>query len=250
MLTKNIFRIPREKSSAGILTFSFLLAVFSSLHFKWPNLLIALISYLLFLLTFDFLFENSAKPFNINYIMIVLLDAVPIFIAIALNGMIVLLGILPSLICASIYLLYAIRRKGRSVQALVLGSSILAGFYYYFASILSWLGFAKSLIGFLLFSYNAAEVLYVESKLKFRNIDPKYSFAIFLTSFLAFIYLPLYFVLPLVEPSVRFFVNVFKNRKFSNYEEINMFGIKEFARYSLFFIFLCIITVIYEVKII
>ncbi len=250
MFPKNTFRLPREKSSAGILTFSFLLAVFSSLNFKWSSFLLALISYLLFLLTLDFLFENSAKPWNINYMVTFLLDAVPIFIAIALNGMIVLLGILPSLICTSVYLIFAVRRKGRSVQALVLGSSILAGLYYYFTSILSYLSLTKALIGFLLFSYNAAEVLYVESRLTFRNINPKYPFLIFLASFLAFIYLPLYFVLPLIEPSLRFFANIFKNRKFSKYEEINVLGFKEFIRYSLFFIFLCLITVIYELKII
>ncbi len=250
MPNNSIFRFPKEKSSAGILTFSFLLAIFSSLNFKWPSFLLALISYLLFLLTFDFLFENSVKPFNISYIAILLLDVAPIFVSIALNGMIVLLGFLPSLVCAAIYLYYAIKRKGRSAQALVLGSSILASLYYYFTSILSGLNLTKVLIGFLLFSYNTAQVLYVESRLTFRKISPKYPLVIFLISFLAFIYLPLYFVIPLIEPSLTLSINAFKNRKLNKYEEINALGIKEFIRYFAFFIVLCSITVLYELNII
>jgi len=94
---KTVFKIPREKSSAGILTFSFLLAIISSLNFKWTNFFIALFSYFMFLLTFDYLFKNSSNPFKTNYMFVLFLDALPVFLAFFVSGIKVILGLLPSL---------------------------------------------------------------------------------------------------------------------------------------------------------
>ncbi|MGC8600407.1 MAG: hypothetical protein ACP5LX_05080 [Nitrososphaeria archaeon] len=242
---KTVFKIPQEKSSAGILTFSFLLAIISSLKFKWTDFFIALISYFLFLLTFDYLFKNASNPLKINYMLVLFLDALPVFLAFLLVGTKVILGLLPSLVCIGLYFNCSLKRKGRSTKAIVIGSSIIAGFYYYFSSIFGVLTLERILIGFMFFIYNAAQVLYIESKLNFRYVNPAYPLVIFLTSFLVIIFLPFYFIVPLIEPLIKLSVNIFKNAKISKYEDINSLGVKEFARYVLF-IFILSSVVLYS----
>jgi hypothetical protein len=245
MKFKDIFKIPQEKSSAGILTFSFLLAIVSSLNFKLMNFFIALFSYFMFFLTFDYLFKNSSNPFKTNYMFVLFLDALPVFLAFLLSGIKVILGLLPSLVCIGLYFNYAFKREGRSTKAIVVGSSIISGLYYYFSSIFGTLTLERILIGFIFFIYNAAQVLYVESKLNFRHVNPVYPLIIFLTSFLAIIFLPFYFIVPLFEPLIKLSANVFKNTKISKYEDINLLGVKEFARYILF-IFILSFLVLYS----
>ena len=245
---RRVFRLPRERSSLGILTFSFLLAVISALNFKLSLLTAASSSFLLFLLTFDFLFENSMKPLSASYLAALSLDAVPIAASIALRGFIVLEGLIPSLTCTALYLYLAAERKGRSVKGMVLGSSILAGLYFYFDSVLGSLSPFSIAVGFMLFIYNAAEVVYVESRLAFRKVSPKIPLAVFLASFLSLMYLPYYFAVPLLEPLFKNALNALRNEKISRYEEINELGLKEFIRYSVFFALLCSASLIYELK--
>ena len=154
MKFKNVFKIPQEKSSAGILTFSFLLSIISSLNFKLTNFFIALFSYFMFLLTFDYLFKNSSNPFKTDYIFVLFLDAIPVFLAFLLNGIKVILGLLPSLVCIGLYFNYAFKREGRSTKAIVVGSSIISGLYYYFSSIFGTLTLERILIGFIFLIYN------------------------------------------------------------------------------------------------
>ncbi|MGC8558762.1 MAG: hypothetical protein ACP5NC_07235 [Nitrososphaeria archaeon] len=225
-----IFRIPHAKSSMMILTAAALLAFLSEPSYN--GIAILIISYLLFLFTFDYLFENSNRPFRMNYVLTILLDLVPVIAALLIYGLRIILSLSPSAILVLIYVLLSYKRLGRSTVALAVGSAILSGFYLYFCSIIGPLNFSKIMIGVMFVMYTVSQVIYVESRMAFRMISPYIPAALTLMMVVPAAFLPIYFLVPVIEPVIKTIHAIFDLKRISEYKMIERLGRIEAIRYS------------------
>ncbi|MGC9209527.1 MAG: hypothetical protein ACP5GH_06810, partial [Nitrososphaeria archaeon] len=198
------------------------------------GLLLSLISYAIFLLTYEPLFGILSTRPRASQLVLLLPDAAPPLFAIALKGLRVLAGLLPSALLLSGYLWLSLRGRGRSAEDMVLGSSALAGLYFYYLSLLGPISPLGVVVGIVFLAYNASQVLYVESRLSFRSLSPEWPLAALLPGLLAGLFISPCLLIPLAEPLVKATSNALNNRKISGYEEIRRLGKAELARYVIF----------------
>ncbi|MGC8662145.1 MAG: hypothetical protein ACP5TZ_06575 [Nitrososphaeria archaeon] len=237
-----IFRIPHAKSSMVILTAAALLAFLSEPSYN--GIAILIISYLLFLFTFDYLFENSNRPFRLNYVLTILVDLAPVIAALLFYGLRVVLSLAPSAILVLIYVILSSKRLGRSTVALAVGSAILSGFYLYFCSIIGPLSFSEIMIGVMLVMYTVSQVIYVESRMAFRRISPYIPAALTLMIVVPAVLLPIYFLVPIIEPVVKTVHAIFDLKKISEYKMIERLGRTEAIKYAFFLLLMSVSVVL------
>lgn len=244
---EGVFRLPHAKSSLVILTTALVLSYISQLKFNATGLLLSFISYILYAFTFEYLFAGASDPFRPQYLIVVLIDVLPALVTILFRGYMVALFLAPSAIFIAIYIVYAINKRGRDVAAMVAGSTALAALYFYFCISMGPVDALDLLVGALFLLYNASQVLYVESRLGFKRVNPGLPVIFILAMLATLFFLPLYFAIPIIEPAIKVTYGMRRNKKVSKYPDISKLGIKEAMRYSLFFVLLAISIVVYRV---
>jgi len=224
--------LPREKSVLGILTFSYLLAVATSLKVLSPApLALATAAYLLHLFTFDMVFYAPNKA---RFYFLTVFNFLPYLAAAALgwwNPVAYAVG----LIFFVAYTVLMHLGRGRAVEGVVTGTALLASLFLVVKAITAQqLGPRDYLIYALFTTYPVATAYYVESRLAFRDVKPHTALRIWtpVAVFVALLWPPS--LLASAEPFYKFLKNIKTNVKYSQYVDIVKMGWRELARSALF----------------
>ncbi|MEM4650234.1 MAG: hypothetical protein QW086_00235 [Pyrobaculum sp.] len=231
--------LPREKSVLGILTFSYLLAVATSLPYLSPlPLALATLAYLLHLFTFDPVFYAKTPR---QFYALTSLNFLPYIAAAALgwwNPITYAVGLL-------FFVSYATlmhRGRGRSVEGVVTGTALLSSTFLLVKAVVTHQLGPKDYLLYLLFvGYHVATAYYVESRLAFRNVKPHMALYVWapVAVFAALLWPST--LLASAEPLYKFLKNVKSNVKYSRYEDITKMGWKELARSAFFTALLAVV---------
>jgi len=243
-----LFRPPRAPSSIGIIAIALFLALFT----QWPpsaiGLVLSLVAFLSSLFTLQYLFDNSPRPLSPAFISLVIVDSIPYLIGMASDGLRVLIYMVPSIIMFATYILLAVKRRGRETAALVLGSTALAAFFFGFSALMNTLSQFDISVGFLLLIYNAAEVLFVESRLSFRKVGGYVPLIALMPALLVLLFYPWYFLIPMFEPLIKGLRWLKGGHKVNGYNQISRLGRTEAIRYAIFFVMLVLVVLTYEYR--
>ncbi|RFA97125.1 hypothetical protein [Pyrobaculum aerophilum] len=223
--------LPREKSVLGILTFSYLLAVATSLP---PQSLLGAVlftvAYATHLLTFDPIFYGRKWS---RIIALLGINTAPYLISMAFDrGDFVVYGAGALLLAAYLWLMRI--GLGRSVQGVIIGTALLSyTFIIGKAMLMHSIALKDVALALFFIGYHVSTAYYVESRLAFRKVSPLWSSAAWLLTLATTLPLWWALVIPALEPSVKFLLNTVKNVKVSRHEDIVKMGWRELARSAL-----------------
>lgn len=224
--------LPREKSVVGILTFSYLLAVATSLQVsELLPLALATLAYLLHLSTFDMVFYSRSF---VRFYSLAMLNFLP-YIAAAALGWWEPAAYAIGLFFFVAYAVLMHTGRGRTVAGVVTGTALLSSTFLLVKAIAAHQLEPRDYLLYLLFvGYHVATAYYVESRLAFRNVKPHAALYVWIpaAALAAALWPPS--AVAALEPTYKFLANVRRNVKYSRYEDITKMGWREFARSALF----------------
>ncbi|AET32228.1 hypothetical protein [Pyrobaculum ferrireducens] len=219
--------LPREKSVLGILTFSYLLALATSIPPSLVGLALFSIAYVTHLLTFDAIFYGRGW---LRIGALLALNVAPYVLYLSIDGGdFAVYGVGALLMSAYLWLMKT--GRGRSVPGVVVGTALLS---YVFilgkAMLVHNVATRDVALAAFFVGYHVATAYYVESRLAFRSVSPIWPFITWVATLA--VTLPLWelLVIPAVEPTVKFTRNLVRNTKVSRHGDIVKMGWRELGR--------------------
>ncbi len=100
------------------------------------------------------------------------------------------------------------------------------------------------MIGVMFVMYTVSQVIYVESRMAFRRISPYIPAALTLMMVVPAAFLPIYFLVPVIEPVIKTIHAIFDLKRISEYKMIERLGRIEAIRYAFFLVLMSVSVVL------
>jgi len=232
---------PREPSVWGMMIISFLTGLALAENIDIWGTLIALTGLIVTLATFDSIMDSLRLKRRKTWIVLIMISSTPYLVGLAYWGSPIIIPIVAASSLILFHLSLSMIAGWKNPVTYIVGAAIPVLPFLVTPTIASGGINSRIWIAWILLSlYAMTTAAYVETRLSFRQLDPRVPLLVWIPSIASIIYSPI-LIIALVEPTAKVLSNLRSRRLVNDGDEIKRMGWIELGRILLFSILLIII---------